>query len=231
MSEKRTKLTKRYFTENQQRQRKKLLGNNLKVARIGAGYTQAQVMEQVWGIDNNRNRISEIENGHVDISIDMLLILSDLYGCSTDYILGKSCEPINDIYASHINNVLINTRHYFEPMIEQMVTSITDVIKKVDKDEHLELVKCCEKISNYLIINNQKIKESDETLHHLLIHLEYIIRKINVKQAQKQTQIQAQLEQIAERMDREDKHRLLVDIDKQHQYSLPLPTPTVEAVA
>lgn len=222
--------TRRYFTEKQRTQRKRLLGTNLKVAREGAGYTQAEVMERVWGITNNRNRISEIENGHVDVNIELIIILADMYGCTVDYLLGRSCEPINDIYANHLNHVILNCRKYFEPMIEQMVGSVTDFIKKVDKDEYVELVNTCEKIRDYTLKNNDDLKEFDPSFHHLLCHLEWIIRKIAAKEAQKQTQLQAHIENINQRIDREDRHRLLDDLKTSYQYSLPLPEPTIEVV-
>lgn len=219
---------KRYFTDSQRSQRKKLLGINLKVAREGAGYTQAEVMERVWGIFNNRNRISEIENGHVDVNIELIIILADMYGCTVDYLLGRSCEPINDIYANHLNHILLNCRKYFEPMIEQMVGSVTDFIKKVDKDEHLELVNTCEKLRDYTLKHNDKIKEFDPNFHHLLHHLEWIIRKIAAKEAQKQVQLQAHIDNVNHRMDKEYRHRLLQDMKISYQYSLPLPEPVIE---
>lgn len=219
---------KRYFTDSQRSQRKKLLGINLKVAREGAGYTQAEVMERVWGIFNNRNRISEIENGHVDVNIELIIILADMYGCTVDYLLGRSCEPINDIYANHLNHILLNCRKYFEPMIEQMVGSVTDFIKKVDKDEHLELVNTCEKLRDYTLKYNDKIKEFDPNFHHLLHHLEWIIRKIAAKEAQKQVQLQAHIDNVNHRMDKEYRHRLLQDMKISYQYSLPLPEPVIE---
>lgn len=222
--------TRRYFNDKQRLQRKKMLGHNLKVARVGAGYTQAQVMEIVWGVTNNRNRISEIENGHIEVSIELLAILADLYGCTSDYLLGRSCEPINDIYASHLNQLLMNTRQYFEPMLEAMVGSVTEFIKKVDKDEYLELVNVCEKVRDYTLANGGRVREFDEDLHRLLFHLEWIIRKISAKQAQKQIQIQAHIDDINRRISDEEGHWLWEDCKNGYQCSLPLPPPTIETV-
>lgn len=221
---------KRYFTDSQRSQRKKLLGINLKVARVGAGYTQAEVMERVWGITNNRNRISELENGHVDVNIELLIILADMYGCTVDYLLGRSCEPINDIYANHLNHILLNCRKYFEPMIEQMVGSVTDFMQKVDKDEHMDLVNTCKKIRDYTLKHSDDLKKFDPNFHHLLHYLEWNIRKIATKEAQKQTQFQAHIDNINQRIDREDRHRLLDELKTGYQYSFPLPEPTIEVV-
>ena len=51
------------FTDKQIKQIRVTVGRNLAAARKNAGMTQAEVMRIVWNVDNNRNRISEIENG------------------------------------------------------------------------------------------------------------------------------------------------------------------------
>ena len=52
-----------------------------------------------------------------------------------------------------------------------------------------------------------------------------VIRKIDVDQARQVNAIDTQMMQIKERVDKEDKHRLLRDMDKHYQYSIPLIAP------
>ena len=61
-----------------------IIGKNLKEARKNAGMSQTDVMRIVWGVSNNRNRISEIENGKKSLSLIDLLIFQDLYSQSLD---------------------------------------------------------------------------------------------------------------------------------------------------
>lgn len=59
-------------------------GKRLKKLRKQAGKTQEQIAEAV-GLEPGT--ISRIERGVKGLSIDSLLVLSEVYGVSTDYIL------------------------------------------------------------------------------------------------------------------------------------------------
>lgn len=61
--------------------------NNLKTARRAAGLTQADVAAQI-GI--TQNAYSYWENGKVKIDNESLIKLSNLFGVSTDYLMGIS---------------------------------------------------------------------------------------------------------------------------------------------
>ena len=91
------KAVRQFYSDNKAKLANRVIGNNLREARKYAGLSQSEVFEAT-GI--RKNRLSELENGHTTIDIYTLIILCDLYGCSVDYVVGRSCEPINDIYAS-----------------------------------------------------------------------------------------------------------------------------------
>lgn len=63
---------------------KKLVGKRLKDFRILHGYTQNQFAEK---LDISVNFLSEIENGHKGVSMDMLANLCETLNLSADYIL------------------------------------------------------------------------------------------------------------------------------------------------
>ena len=63
--------------------------NNLKLARTLAHLTQAEVAKKI-GI--NQNTYSYWENGKVNIPINMLKTLSNLFSCSIDFLIGKEKE-------------------------------------------------------------------------------------------------------------------------------------------
>lgn len=227
MAKKIKNVVQRYYTEQQQTQIKRLLGNNLKEARKNAGLSQSDVMLMLWGKSGNRNRISEIENGHAEIDMFVFLLLLNLYGQSADYILGRSCEPINDILASHINNVRLHTKNYLEPIIESMTACVVNHIAKIDKDEHLALLDTTKDIGVYLIEHGKELKQDYPRLFEMLVRLEQSSRVIHINEAKRQRQMQTQLDMIAQRADKQDGHLLLSDLNKAVQYTLPLPEPEI----
>lgn len=59
---------------------------NLKIARIKTGLSQREVAER---LNVNINTVSRWEKGTQKIQIDSLLLLADLYGTTTDFLLGR----------------------------------------------------------------------------------------------------------------------------------------------
>lgn len=59
---------------------------NLKIARIKAGLSQREVAER---LRVNINTVSRWEKGTQKIQIDSLVLLADLYGTTTDFLLGR----------------------------------------------------------------------------------------------------------------------------------------------
>lgn len=59
---------------------------NFKIARIKAGFSQKEVAER---LKVNINTVSRWEKGTQKIQIDSLLLLADLYGVTTDFLLGR----------------------------------------------------------------------------------------------------------------------------------------------
>lgn len=209
----------------------KVIGNNLRVARQNAGYTQSQVMDMIWDDKKNRNRISEIENGKVTIDIYTFLILVDLYGQSVDFILGRSCEPINDVMAASVNNVKLNLQKYLEPIFEKATETVIEHIKSIDKDDNLELLKVCDDIGHYTFANGLKLAQDNPELYKLLHNLMNVTRKIRINEAKRERQMYAQLEAIEHRHDKEDGHLLMSDLLRKQQYTLPLPEPRSSVVS
>lgn len=220
--------TRRFFyNEQDKRDIDRLVGHNLMVARHLAGFSQSEVMRALWGVSDNRNRISEIENGSKSISIHQLLIFCKCYGVSADYLLGLSCEPINDIYASHINNIMLNSKHYLEPMIQALVQNAVEHIAKIDKDHHVELIETAERVGQQIAKNCENLHGIDPVLHQLLNQLYFVVKRIKTKEAAVKTQLYAQIEAIQERHDKNEHHMLLDDVERRRIYTYALPEPRV----
>ena len=202
------------------------VGLNLAAARRNAGMSQTEVMQAVWGVSNNRNRISEIENGKKDLTLIDLLIFQDLYGQSLDYICGLSTEPEIDMLAGTVNHV-VNQSH---ALIEMLTGNVADVIvshvKSICKNDHAALLDASKRLCSIVREDHKADSASVEAVMAASTVMR-VVRSIEVKQARQAQAIDTQMMQITERVDREDRHRLLKDRDRHYQYSIPLPKPSM----
>ena len=201
------------------------IGLNLAAARRNAGMSQTEVMQAVWGVSNNRNRISEIENGKHNLSLADLLIFQDLYGQSLDYICGLSCEPEMDMLAGTVNHVVNQSRDLIEMLTAELASVMVTHVKSIAKDDTEALI---DKTNALVEVMQSTVNpRSDEyiTLMQHMNDVRQVIRHIDVKQARQVQAVDMQMTQIAERVDKEDRHRLLADRDRQYQYSIPLVKP------
>ncbi len=202
------------------------VGLNLAAARRNAGMSQTEVMQAVWGVSNNRNRISEIENGKKDLTLIDLLIFQDLYGQSLDYICGLSTEPEIDMLAGTVNHV-VNQSH---ALIEMLTGNVADVIvshvKSICKNDHAALLDASKRLCSIVREDHKADNASVEAVVAASTVMR-VVRSIEVKQARQAQAIDTQMMQITERVDREDRHRLLKDRDRHYQYSIPLPKPSM----
>ena len=66
---------------------------NIRSIRIARGYTQEQIAKQL-GI--SQNTYSQYEIGVLNYPVDAIVKLADIYGVSTDYLLGRT--SIKDPY-------------------------------------------------------------------------------------------------------------------------------------
>ena len=60
---------------------------NIRSIRIDRGYTQEQIAKQL-GI--SQNTYSQYEIGVLNYPVDAVVKLADIYGVSTDYLLGRT---------------------------------------------------------------------------------------------------------------------------------------------
>ena len=203
------------------------IGLNLAAARRNAGMSQTEVMQAVWGVSNNRNRISEIENGKHNLSLADLLIFQDLYGQSLDYICGLSCEPEMDMLAGTVNHVVNQSRDLIEMLTAELASVMVTHVKSIAKEDTEALI---DKTNALVEVMQNTVDPRSEEYIVLMQHMNdvrQVIRHIDVKQARQVQAVDMQMTQIAERVDKEDRHRLLADRDRQYQYSIPLVKPKI----
>lgn len=73
-------------------ERKKLIGERLKLARKLVGLTQSEVADR---LDIKRNSYSQIEIGRNALSIDHLMILSEVLEKPVNYLLGFGTDELS----------------------------------------------------------------------------------------------------------------------------------------
>lgn len=200
------------------------IGLNLAAARRNAGMTQTDVMQAVWGVSNNRNRISEIENGKKDLTLIDLLVFQNLYGQSLDYICGLSTEPEVDMLAGTVNHIVNQSRTMIELLTTELAEVMVSHVKSISKNDHAALLVAAKDVVSLRQPNvTDAIKEPD--LYDATMRLRQVVRHVEVKQARQAQAVDTQMMQIKERVDKEDRHRMLIDHDKHYQYSIPLLAP------
>lgn len=154
-----------------------VIGRNLKTARdVVADMSMAQVMKQVWGIEGNKNRLSEIENGARMPSPYVLLKLSMLYGVSLDYIFGMSHDIDRDLEFSRAGQIVQGLREIACDMVDKIGLSLAEqvnILPRMDavtiKDKSMQLVHVLR--SAHWIDGNVVINDA-ENLKDLLTSLE-----------------------------------------------------------
>lgn len=94
------------------------LPDKLKLLRIKYGYSQRQVADKV---NVSPSIVSAYETGERTPSIDVLLLLSDVYSCSVDYLVGKqTAEP----------TVVFDTNGLTDNQIRAIITLIESIKNK-----------------------------------------------------------------------------------------------------
>lgn len=97
------------------------IGQRIQNQRLALGYTQQFVCEK---LDISQNHYSRIENGHVGMSFEILLQLSEILELSTDYILIGTPAPTDNIEL--LNNYrLLNSkqRKYIDDHMKLFINS------------------------------------------------------------------------------------------------------------
>lgn len=98
------------------------IGERISIQRKNLGFTQQDIYDK---IDVSQNHYSRIENGHVGISIEKLIQLSEILNITTDYILtSKTPNNKNSDFAEKYNKLSIKQKQYINQQI--------DCLKKFD---------------------------------------------------------------------------------------------------
>ena len=81
--------------------------------RLSCNYSQVDVAEK---LSVTKQTISNWENNNIQPSVDMLIKIADLFGVTTDYLLGRDSiaridvDGLSETEIQHINNLVNDLR-------------------------------------------------------------------------------------------------------------------------
>ncbi len=90
-----------------------MLNEKIKSLRLAGNYSQVEIAEK---LSVTKQTISNWENNNIQPSVDMLIKIADLFGVSTDYLLGREIIPridvsgLNETEIQHINAIINDIR-------------------------------------------------------------------------------------------------------------------------
>ena len=86
-----------------------MLSEHIKKLRQSANFSQVDLAGK---LSVTKQTVSNWENNNIQPSIDMLVKISDLFGVSTDYLLGRDNHPrldvrgLSEVEIQHINFII-----------------------------------------------------------------------------------------------------------------------------
>ena len=104
--------------------------NRIKQLRDEIGMTQIQLAEK---LNKTQQQVSLYEKGTNELDLDGYIILSNLFGCSIEYIAGKSDVRNPETIDTDKINIGLSTKDYNMPTKEQQ-DKIEEFAKFVLKD-------------------------------------------------------------------------------------------------
>ncbi|HAC1783246.1 TPA_asm: helix-turn-helix domain-containing protein [Listeria monocytogenes] len=107
-----------------------MFGNRLKQLRKNNNKTQEDI-SKILGI--SRGAYSHIENGRNEPDMETIVKLANIFGVSTDYLLGRSNNGFIDKIAAHIDS------NATEEEMEEILAYIEEKRKKYANEEEIDI--------------------------------------------------------------------------------------------
>ena len=203
----------------------KIVGLNLRAARYNAGLSMKEVMQAIWGVTKNKNRLSEIENGKKNLTLVDMLLFQELYGQSLDYMCGLSVEPEVDALAGTVNHVVRQSHSMIESLTLDMANVLINHVKSISQDDTLALLETAKQLCSVIKVELDG-KIPSPHLSKALRANNDVIRSIESKQTRQQMAVKTQMAQCCDAVDQVG-HQLMKDRRSNYQFSLPLPKPHI----
>lgn len=197
----------------EQKKMQHIIGANLKKARNLANLSMQEVMIKIWNVDNNKNRLSELENGAKLPTLPILFELCELYGVSIDYIFGRTREPELDLQSQRAGSIMQAMRETGLELMDCISNAMSKKVALMPKHESELLLDAAKK----LIREHKKISRdslSDE-INLALGELEYTARQLDIQIARHLRTIELNCVEQINGIDSNMKNRLYTEKSKQ----------------
>lgn len=104
--------------------------NRMRELRLAHGWTQAQLGKHIGAA---KSTVSGYENGDRQLTPDLICTLCDLFGCTSDYLLGRSDQPHTQF--SKEDGMLVRTYHLLPSEIRRAIDLLMLPYLPPTKDE------------------------------------------------------------------------------------------------
>ena len=192
-----------------------LIGRKLALARERSGLLQHEVAIELFGVEQ-KNRISEMENGKTLPDAELLLVMCRLYRVSVDWVLGFTINPeLNE--TESVAGVIFNSfgellADNLNAVTFQMALLCSKHITSFPKALSLQLLEKSKVVSNQYV--DLMGHGGDDRLKPFIMELLQIIKECEKDQAIQFNYLAKGLEDIFERDENNVQERILLDLKK-----------------
>lgn len=130
---------------------KRVLAANLRAARRLAGLTMSDASDLIYGKGkNNKNRLSEYENGEAVPNIMLLIRMSRAYAVSLDYLVGLSSEPERDLDSARAGQIMGMMHQTGQRMMTMLAAGLAKITRQAPKGAVCQLVEASKAVSRQM---------------------------------------------------------------------------------
>lgn len=193
-----------------------LIGRKLALARERSGMLQHEVAIELFGVEQ-KNRISEMENGKTLPDAELLLVMCKLYRVSVDWVLGFTINPeLNE--TESVAGVLFNSvgdilSDNLNAVAAQVSMLCAKHIASFPKPLMIQLLENSKNAVNQYLLD----QDSNEKLQPVMIELIQTIKECEKNRAIQFNYLAKGLDDIFERDENNVQEKILLDLKKSNK--------------
>lgn len=193
-------------------QRRVLIGRKLAMARDMSQLRQEDVAMEIFGTPH-KNRMSEIENGKLMPDAELLSVLCQKYGVSSDWVLGFTVEPELDKTAS-VAGILFNSlgdmmSEYTQAMAFQLSIAAAQHVTSFPKALTVQLLTASKELIKACLSQDKSIQE--KVLPELQA-LMLIVRECEQNRAKQIRNLEMAIDDVFQRDESDLQEKALIDL-------------------
>ncbi|WP_457971085.1 helix-turn-helix domain-containing protein [Acinetobacter calcoaceticus] len=193
-------------------QRRVLIGRKLAMARDMSQLRQEDVAMEIFGTPH-KNRMSEIENGKLMPDAELLSVLCQKYGVSSDWVLGFTVEPELDKTAS-VAGILFNSlgdmmSEYTQAMAFQLSIAAAQHVTSFPKALTVQLLTASKELIKACLSQDKSIQE--KVLPELQA-LMLIVRECEQNRAKQIRNLEMAIDDVFQRDESNLQEKALIDL-------------------